>query len=36
MRNHIVATLELNASAYALAKPGVPPPPFTRAQRVVI
>jgi 3-hydroxy-9,10-secoandrosta-1,3,5(10)-triene-9,17-dione monooxygenase len=36
MRNHIAATLELNASAYALAKLGVPPPPFNRAQRVVI
>ena len=36
MRNHIAATLELNASAYALAKLGVPPPPFNPAQRVVI
>ncbi|HEY3848989.1 MAG TPA: acyl-CoA dehydrogenase family protein [Acetobacteraceae bacterium] len=36
MRNHIAATLEVNASAYALAKLGVPPPPFNRAQRVVI
>lgn len=36
MRNHISATLELNASAYALAKLGAPPPPFNRAQRVVI
>jgi 3-hydroxy-9,10-secoandrosta-1,3,5(10)-triene-9,17-dione monooxygenase len=36
MRNHIAAALELNASAYALAKLGVPPPPFNRAQRVVI
>jgi 3-hydroxy-9,10-secoandrosta-1,3,5(10)-triene-9,17-dione monooxygenase len=36
MRNHIAATLEINASSYALAKLGVPPPPFNRAQRVVI
>lgn len=36
MRNHISATLEGNASAYALAKLGAPPPPFNRAQRVVI
>ena len=36
MRNHISATLEVNASAYALAKLGAPPPPFNRAQRVVI
>jgi 3-hydroxy-9,10-secoandrosta-1,3,5(10)-triene-9,17-dione monooxygenase len=36
MRNHIAAALDLNASAYALAKLGVPPPPFNRAQRVVI
>jgi 3-hydroxy-9,10-secoandrosta-1,3,5(10)-triene-9,17-dione monooxygenase len=36
MRNHIAATLEINASAYALAKLGAPPPPFNRAQRVVI
>jgi 3-hydroxy-9,10-secoandrosta-1,3,5(10)-triene-9,17-dione monooxygenase len=36
MRNHVSATLEGNASAYALAKLGVPPPPFNRAQRVVI
>jgi 3-hydroxy-9,10-secoandrosta-1,3,5(10)-triene-9,17-dione monooxygenase len=36
MRNHIAAALELNASAYALARLGVPPPPFNRAQRVVI
>jgi hypothetical protein len=32
----MVATLELNASTYALAKLGVSPPPFNRAQRVVI
>jgi hypothetical protein len=36
MRNHISATLEGNASAYALAKLGAPPPPFNRAQRMVI
>ena len=36
MRNHISATLEINASAYALAKLGAPPPPFVRSQRVVI
>ena len=36
MRNHISATLEVNASAYALAKLGAPPLPFNRAQRVVI
>jgi hypothetical protein len=36
MRNHIAATLEINASAYALAKLGAPPPPFIRSQRVVI
>jgi len=36
MRNHVSATLEGNASAYALAKLGAPPPPFNRAQRVVI
>lgn len=36
MRNHIAATLELNASTYALAKLGVTPPPFNPAQRVVI
>jgi 3-hydroxy-9,10-secoandrosta-1,3,5(10)-triene-9,17-dione monooxygenase len=36
MRNHISATLEVNASAYALAKLGAAPPPFNRAQRVVI
>lgn len=36
MRNHIAATLEFNASACALAKLGVPPPPFNRAQRVAI
>jgi uncharacterized protein with HEPN domain len=36
MRNHIVATLEINASAYAFAKLGAAPPPFVRSQRVVI
>jgi hypothetical protein len=36
MRNHISATLEINASAYALAKLGAPPPPIVRSQRVVI
>jgi 3-hydroxy-9,10-secoandrosta-1,3,5(10)-triene-9,17-dione monooxygenase len=36
MRNHISGTLEINASAYALAKLGAPPPPFNRAQRVVV
>jgi 3-hydroxy-9,10-secoandrosta-1,3,5(10)-triene-9,17-dione monooxygenase len=36
MRNHVAATLENNASAYALAKLGAPPPPFIRSQRVVI
>jgi 3-hydroxy-9,10-secoandrosta-1,3,5(10)-triene-9,17-dione monooxygenase len=36
MRNHISATLEINASAYALAKLGASPPPFIRSQRVVI
>jgi 3-hydroxy-9,10-secoandrosta-1,3,5(10)-triene-9,17-dione monooxygenase len=36
MRNHVSGTLEVNASAYALAKLGAPPPPFNRAQRVVI
>ncbi len=36
MRNHISATLEVNASAYALAKLGATPPPFNPAQRVVI
>jgi 3-hydroxy-9,10-secoandrosta-1,3,5(10)-triene-9,17-dione monooxygenase len=36
MRNHISATQEVNASAYALAKLGAPPPPFNRAQRVVV
>jgi 3-hydroxy-9,10-secoandrosta-1,3,5(10)-triene-9,17-dione monooxygenase len=36
MRNHISGTLELNASAYTRAKLGASPPPFNRAQRVVI
>lgn len=36
MRNHISGTMEANASVYALAKLGAPPPPFNRAQRVVI
>jgi 3-hydroxy-9,10-secoandrosta-1,3,5(10)-triene-9,17-dione monooxygenase len=36
MRNHISGTLELNASTYALAKLGAPPPVFNRAQRVVV
>ena len=36
MRNHISGTLEVNASTYALAKLGAPPPPFNRAQRVVV
>jgi len=36
MRNHIAATLEINASEYALAKLGAAPPPFVRSQRVVI
>ena len=36
MRNHISGTLDINASVYALAKLGVPPPPFNRALRVVI
>jgi hypothetical protein len=36
MRNHIAATLEINASAYALAKLGAPSSPFIRSQRVVI
>ena len=36
MRNHIAATLELNASTYALAILGAKPPPFSRAQRMVI
>jgi hypothetical protein len=29
-------TLEINASAYALAKLGAAPPPFVRSQRVLI
>ena len=36
MRNHISATVDVNASAYALAKLGAPPAPFNRSQRVVI
>ncbi len=36
MRDHIAATLEINASAYALAKLGAPPPPFIRSHRVAI
>jgi len=36
MRNHISGTVDVNASAYALAKLGAPPPKFNRAQRVVI
>jgi 3-hydroxy-9,10-secoandrosta-1,3,5(10)-triene-9,17-dione monooxygenase len=36
MRNHIGATLDINASNYALAKLGTAPPPFNRAKRVVI
>jgi 3-hydroxy-9,10-secoandrosta-1,3,5(10)-triene-9,17-dione monooxygenase len=36
MRNHISGTVEVNASVYALAKLGAPPPAFNRAQRVVV
>jgi 3-hydroxy-9,10-secoandrosta-1,3,5(10)-triene-9,17-dione monooxygenase len=36
MRNHISGTVDVNASTYALAKLGAPPPKFNRAQRVVI
>jgi len=36
MRNHISGTLDVNASTYALAKLGAPPPRFNRAQRVVV
>jgi 3-hydroxy-9,10-secoandrosta-1,3,5(10)-triene-9,17-dione monooxygenase len=36
MRNHISGTVEVNASSYALAKLGAPPPKFNRAQRVVV
>lgn len=36
MRNHISGTIEVNASTYALARLGAPPPPFNRAQRVVV
>ena len=36
MRNHISGTLDVNASTYALAKLGVAPPKFNRAQRVVV
>ncbi len=36
MRNHISGTVDVNASTYALARLGVPPPTFNRAQRVVI
>ena len=36
MRNHISGTVELNASTYALARLGAPPPKFIRAQRVVV
>jgi len=36
MRNHICGTVNVNASTYALAKLGAPPPGFNRAQRVVV
>jgi 3-hydroxy-9,10-secoandrosta-1,3,5(10)-triene-9,17-dione monooxygenase len=36
MRNHISGTVEVNASTYALARLGAPPPKFIRAQRVVV
>jgi 3-hydroxy-9,10-secoandrosta-1,3,5(10)-triene-9,17-dione monooxygenase len=36
MRNHISGTVDVNASTYALAKLGAPPPKFNRAQRVVV
>jgi 3-hydroxy-9,10-secoandrosta-1,3,5(10)-triene-9,17-dione monooxygenase len=36
MRNHISGTVEVNASTYALARLGAPPPKFNRAQRVVV
>ncbi len=36
MRNHISGTMDVNASTYALAKLGAPPPKFNRAQRVVV
>ncbi len=36
MRNHISGTVDVNASTYALAKLGAPPPTFNRAQRVVV
>jgi hypothetical protein len=35
MRNHISGTVEVNASTYALARLGAPPPKFIRAQRMV-
>jgi 3-hydroxy-9,10-secoandrosta-1,3,5(10)-triene-9,17-dione monooxygenase len=36
MRNHISGTVDVNASTYALARLGAPPPKFVRAQRVVV
>ncbi|HUN41994.1 MAG TPA: acyl-CoA dehydrogenase family protein [Acetobacteraceae bacterium] len=36
MRNHISGTVDVNASTYALAQLGAPPPQFNRAQRVVV
>jgi 3-hydroxy-9,10-secoandrosta-1,3,5(10)-triene-9,17-dione monooxygenase len=36
MRNHIAATMELNATLYASALLGAPPPPFTRDRRPLV